>query len=61
MDLCLDGAHGSAEGGKRRGGLVGGAGDLADEHGDAGYSEEVLGLELMDLHRVGLAAGGTAS
>ena len=42
------------------GGLVGGAGDLAGEHGNAGCSEEVFGLKLMDLHRVGLAAGGKA-
>ena len=60
VDLRLDGADGCAERGERRGGLVGGAGDLAGEHGDTGCAEEVLGLKLVNLHRVELAAEGTA-
>ena len=60
MDLCLDGADGRAEGGEGRGRLVGGAGDGAGEHRHTGGSQEVLGLELMNLHRVGSRTGGSA-
>jgi hypothetical protein len=50
MDLGLDGADGRAEGGVGGGGFVGGAGDLAGEHGHTGGPEQVFGLIFVDFH-----------
>ena len=53
VNLGLHTAIGAAQFLERRGGFVGRGRDVAAEHGDAGFSEELLGLVFVDFHLAG--------